>query len=654
MKKFSLIAIVSLLLVIVLSLASCDKDKTADKGYDPEVAVTVDAVLENFIKFDTSKDSFGPSGSGSLLNDSYGSVYDDEDGYIVFYKETKDFMNNLTEEYTIYSIENREVIATLKNTYPDEFNGEDEYGNDYRQPKTLTVNVRNINGTVYFAATYTEYTRLSDEVIKDKEDQAGNWYGYDTYSKSTYTDFYDAEGNKFASSSVTEFGEFVDENSRYNAISFGKTVAIFNKIDSKLLKTYDGEKEKICLPDFSNEKYYYFLQVAKDYGVIEVYNFDGELVLSYDYTYVMGTGARAYVLDNGDILLQTMKNTDSLDYDVSLAELRYEVSTYLIDVETATAKEVDFGYFLVINDAEIYTKEDFTAMTKEEGIIATENVRNVAIAYKIDKETKTYSNKETTVFFDNLLNINFEYTGELAYGADRFDCTKLDDGYMLMHIENGATERAIFNQNGEFVCYVPDDAIVTEKYIVSGETIYDLKMSKVSELDVHWNGNYVQQPDYRGHFANHLVFTYTEMDMSDDGQLRRGVELVNLAEGYSNTRIVDARVVDIDENFLVLYDEENYRYDVYCKSVYNGFNRIASLDSIPEIEEYDNYFIIIGYIADERVAVEVSKVDYNEAKDPYYNPEYNPEKDPEYNPEDPEYDPEDPEYNPEKEGGENS
>ena len=619
MKRISLIAIVSLLLALVLTLASCQNAGTVDRGYDPEQAVTAESVAANFIKFAAK----GPSMFGSIgqILTQHGKPVDMDGGYIVFYKETKDYMNNLTEEYTIYNIAEDKVLTTIKNTYADEFGGKDEYGNQYRPAKTLSVSVDVVNDIVYFAATYTCNTRIADEIIDEEELK-------ESYSISTYTDFYDISGNLFATSTTAKVGKFVGSNDRYNAIAFGKTVGIFKKSDSTLATTADGDAEKISLPDFSNEKYYYYLGVSKgqvDYGfentrgAIEVYNHKGKLVLEYDLPYEEGVGRMVNVLDNGDILIQTMTETDSLEYDVAMYGKRFIISTYVVDVETATANKVDFDY--VIN-GQVITRADYATWAEELGLEITDNIRNVGYGVKLNREDKTYETEESLIFFDSLLNVNFVYTGDLEYGASVFDeYTLLKDGYMLMDIDNGATSRAIFDKNGAFVCYVPDGAIVTFSRIVVGYTTsYDLTMKNPEELSTNWLSSYAAEPEFVCTMGDCVVYQGKTRDYVDgEPVLVDTVEIISVGGYKTSNRIENAVVARVYNDLIVIYDMEEGEYVVYDTDGNNIFCVFATKsDEAPTVTEYEKCYIISVKEGDESLVARVGKTTYTENK---YNPD---------------------------------
>ncbi len=611
MKKSKLLSVVSLLLVLVLSFASCgEKPGSAKRDYDPEAAVTVEPKLENFIKFNF--ESFRPSWETKILNKTYGEVVSSVDDYTVFRKESKDYLNNLTEEYTIYSLEECKVVTVIKNTYPDEFNGTDEHGNPYRPAKTLDVRAEMSGDTVYFVAKYTCYTPIDEEIIEDEELDH-------SYSESFYADFYDVSGTCFATSTVTDRGEFDDGDDHYDIISFGKTVGIFRVGDSSLVKVINGETNKIPLPDYVNDKYCYYLDVNRGVvdssfygsrGAIQVYDFDGNLVLDYNYSYREGVQHNASVLDNGDILLQTVAMTDSLEYDIFMMGQNFVFSTYIIDVETGSAKEVDFDY--VVND--VMTRADFLKEMEEENIGVSDYVRNVGMAIKVDKETKTVNEEEILIFFDSLLNINFEYTGELEYGASMFDdYTVLKGGYLLMDIENGATERAIFTDKGEFVCYVPDDAIVAEDIIINGETVFDLKMNKICDLNMDWANQY-ENINYKGTVGTYLVFDCSYITtVNDYPELRHTVQFIGTTSDSYSSSYSNMTVSEIVDGFAILYDYENNEYNI----IIDGAQRICTVNSynIPSITEFKNSYVIEAYTSEGTIIMQVVKTSVNEKEE---------------------------------------
>ena len=112
-KRF--ISVISLLLVVVMALAACGPKEPVT----PDAPITAEGVLSNFFSFENGE-AVKPMNNVSHLNDQLGEEVRYVYGYVVFLKETKDRFNNLTETYSVYSAEKKEVVFTVTNTYADE------------------------------------------------------------------------------------------------------------------------------------------------------------------------------------------------------------------------------------------------------------------------------------------------------------------------------------------------------------------------------------------------------------------------------------------------------------------------------------------------------------------------------------------------------
>ena len=200
MKKNSFIKVICLVLsmVMVIGMLAACKQEPAPEPDVPETPITAEAILSNFLKVEYT----APKAELDKvidLNKEYGNNYEiyenyeNDKYYIVFRKETKDFLNNLTETYSVYSAEENKVIFTLSNSYPDEFKGLDDFDNQKMPPKTLDVSVECVSGVDFIVATYTHYTPLDEDYIEDEELN----FSYDITASSV---LYDITGEEIASS----------------------------------------------------------------------------------------------------------------------------------------------------------------------------------------------------------------------------------------------------------------------------------------------------------------------------------------------------------------------------------------------------------------------------------------------------------------------
>ena len=577
--------ILSLLLAIVLVLASC----SAKTPVTPDEPVTAEGIFANFLGFNAEETK--PLNNATLL-DEYGTLYDWTDEFAVFYKVTKDRMNNLTETYTFYSVEERKAVGTVTNTYFDEWGWTDKYGNETHAPKEITdCEILMKHDIVYFVIEWTEYDPIDEEIIeseieKQYKEQIEDHVHYGDYAPSdivinvpsyietSYYEFYDITGKLIASSRVADRGDYETSGEYYTVIEFGKTVGVFDNETGELVYTYDGDKEATPLMfDYMNDNYNYLLDVP--YGVtdpylagtrkvIEVYDKDGNLVLLYahgDYVdYVEAT-----VLESGDILIQQMTKTDSLDYDAYLDGIQYTLDTFILDVETGVVTEIaDFDYRIeniVLPDD---VPEEFTL---------TENVRNIAHA------TRNADGTDCIIFFDNFGNVNFVYEGKFAYEMLKDAVVKvLDKDHILVELASGVSERAIIGKDGNVIAYLPNDAIVLEDFVVTYDEdariyVYDFDMKNVDTFYNNWLDNYDEgSVEFECALGNTLYFTAEKTVNETDNTYTRDYVIALDVKNDEIRHISDCIICDYSDSYvLVRKTGDNFANPVYL--VYSASGR---------------------------------------------------------------------------------
>ncbi len=539
MKNRKYIAILSLLLALVMALTSCGGSGDPGEGDTPVTAEAKFASFVNLVKYEDA-----PLMKVENMTETYGTAEYAYDDAVVFYNETKDKLNNLTQTVTLYSISEAKALLTITNAYPDEYGWENEFGHEtHPEKRIVNAGILTENAIPFLLVEWEICTPIDPQTVKDQRLD-------ESYEFSTSFDFYDIYGTLIASTSLDEEfledGLFVDSNLDFVHLCFGKTIAVFDAKTNKLVKTYNGDTEAApILYDFSNEAYDYLLGVPN--GItddsfiskrteIRVFDKKGNLVLNYLHgdltTYCIPT-----VLDNGDILLQQLSYTDSPDFDYGIGEMRFNIDTFLLDVQTGKVSELkDFKYLL---QGQIIFADAF-AETFGDGFAATKDVRNVGSA--VDLETKT----ECTLFFDNFGTVNYVFNGRLCYemNSDKAPVV-LDEKHVLVYLESDVAERAILGADGKVIAYVPDGATVLKDYVVTDEAIYDLDMKKIADLG-YWNENY-DSITPRAVFGNCIVFTATDTTNYDGSN----PELTNYVIIY-----------DAQQNEAATYsDTELYRFN---------------------------------------------------------------------------------------------
>ena len=502
MKRTDLCKLSALMLVLALLLCSCGG--TGGKPYDPEKPVEVEPLLENFI---TEQEITTQKYNTVEMLDEYGKVIDNTDDYVVFLEETKDFLNNLTETYRVYSFEAGEVVLTLSNTYADEFDGRDEFGNRYRPPVTLEVKVVEVNSINIIVASYVTYTRIADELI---EEENLNYSYYESY----LTKFYAADGEFIAESGTCKQPTVCGSSRRYVAISFGRDVVMFEKSTGDIIETFNGDTERVAVPDVITDKYNYFLGNignSNNLARLDVYTKDNNLVVSYSYSNDPTVSEYASVLDNGDILIQNVAVTESVDA-VYFGGTPVKINTFVLDVESGKLTSYDCEYFFfgsVLNREDVLKEGDGS-------VLPSENVRNYAQGIKIEAGKDLYDSKYATVFFDNLLNINLVIEDTVNGEAEGvMPGEPLKDGYRLIEPVSGVSKYAVINKDGDLVCYVPDGAFVATDRIVTESAVYTLEMELIRELDTSWKSGY-DNVTAVGVVGNFMIYNITDTYYSNN------------------------------------------------------------------------------------------------------------------------------------------
>ena len=632
--KRRIISIVSLLLAFVMLFTSCsDKKKVEPREDNP---VTAESVLNNFLSFKKGED-VKRMNNAQHLNETLGETYNNNDEYIIFHKETKDRLNNLTDTYSVYSIKNKAVAFTITNTYADEWGWEDDFGNETYPEKLIEkVKIETYDDITYFVVKWTAYTKIEDEIVEEEELE---W----SYVETCYCEFYDIEGNLLSTSHTEESGRVVSENDYYTVIDLGKTIAVFDNETGKVVSKYDGDVSSTPkLYDYSNEYYDYMLQVPVS-GIspavnptlymfrtaIRVYDKEGDLILDYAHGDIAGMITRNIeVLEGGDILIQNIYAATTVDYDYVMDGRKVNVDTYILDVETGK----------------------ITMLLKDnDGYEFTDNVRNIMVTS--DFETDTI----VTVFFDNFGNVNYVFDGKLAYEKDDAadvraeQCTVLADNRLLVTRASGVADRAIIDNSGNVVAYLTPECLVLDDCIVIIKPnfeveVYNFDMSFVRSVYYSALSSYQGENDsitFKGTVGNSLLFSVVDAWYTYDVD---GMPVLNETH---LTVIIDIEISSINtytDNILVDFGAEKpEKFAVMFEFIEDSKNRIYTVIN----ENAKVVLTVIGYdveiiYSDESIALlkfmtedgeqcylvdNTNSYDYEDTP-----PEYKPED--EYNPED--------------------
>lgn len=580
MKKNKMKRIISLLLVavmifaLVLSLASCN-----DTGDTTDEPVTAEAKLVNFISF--KKPEVKELKELEDLTDELGSLRDSYDDYAIFLKCDKDKLNNLVETYTLYSLKDNKTVVTVSNSYSDEYDGLDDFGNERHPEKEIEYCGFAYADIPIFTVEYVKYAPIDEEIIEKEELEH-------SYSEEYYTEFYDVTGKLISTSYSASEVEELEYNDCYCLISLGKTVGLFDLNSYEMVESFDGDKAATpVLYHHINDKYNYLLDVPtahtpefESFGnarsAIEVYDKKGKLVCYYPY----GDNHyfhQAFVLADGDILIQKMEYTESIDCDYFESydgmEIKLNIFTYILDVETGKVTELaDFKDSINY----VYTKDEFNEEFADRGITVTDNTRNIILANDRD-------GKYQTVFMDNFGNVNFTFDGRLCYDMDDDysfeDVRVLDGSHILVRLEAGNSSYAILGADGSVKTYLPEGATVLADCIVSGDMVYDFDMEEIRTYNNYWKDNYrdryyvgggydndyTDNVSYIRNIGNTEVYEYAYTVYDDINKEVFGIVIydvkddsVNSYDGYEvDDYISDYDSAEISDIIILANDEKN-------------------------------------------------------------------------------------------------
>ena len=624
MKYLNIIKLLSVLLCICMLLASCaPADGSAETNnptelLDEELLSGVEAKRENFFTL------FTPT--NNALSEAIRPVEKadgvETDERVVIYKtSTVDAKNNVKEKYEIFNTDDEKVVLTLENTYAngyyDDFDWEKLFVLEYEEIESevddtgyifkttsmkkyptsvLEVSIERLSDYQYILVKEAAVTPIDEELHEENPDGAV----YEIKTKYTY---YDIGGQKI--------GEFVMEEPRvgeYGSMSgdamvlFGNISVLFDEETGKAVRTCNVDNEVyIGAYHYETEKYGYFFGgggYLSEY--FDVYNKQtGERIARYyeDQAY---DEAEVYLLHNGDLLVQYLKETDKTEpYDFSYSdpmlgeEGYYSYSHVIFDASEGKAKEVEFPYIVKA----LSQGEDIKDELREKGIALTDNVRNIAnvfaIENKIAKEDEllVLDNDLTVLYkFDRIIPEHTFYINPYGYDDVTLGFEVLPGGDYLVYLDTPieGVDRAIVGADGKLRSYLKYDYIVAEDFIYDGENvIYDYDMNVVYKI-VGDEPNYIDEEySFAGVLGGVAVLE------SEEGNKFAFKKSAN-GGGYEITPLFDGEkvsVIEANKDYLIVRETDSGNYVLYNTS----FAHVLTSENEISVFTADGYFIINTY-----------------------------------------------------------
>lgn len=629
MKRKSLLTVLSALLCASTLLVGCGDDAGTSSGANKPSSMTeasgfTGTKISDFIEEKYEAEAVKLStDTPTLLNEEYGNVIDRDDDILVFKKTDRDFLNNVTETYRVYNADKGKVIVELTNTYEDgDYTGKDEFGNPKKKPSEMDVELQVKSLAIdesgyqipYIEVVTTKYTEIDEEIIEKEELET-------SYTVSKVTEYYDIAGTKIASTPLSLGVKVLASNVSYSEgelsqakLLFGDTVAVFDLITEEVLSTYGANESKPDMFDYETEQYgYYFNNTLTSMrgggsatgNAVEVYDkASGELVYSYVANFMEMTMANA--LQSGAVVLQTVDFVEFMEMMEGTSKT-VDVTTKLIDVAAGTTTEVECDYFIDM----VATADAYERLGSEiEGITITENFKNFAIAYDLNKAAEGAGMEDDAMqilFLDNALNVEFAVEPVLPLAEDTNTLKKLATGDYLVELKDGALDgasAAIIKEDGTLRTYVPVGAEVVGEWIVTNTAIYDLDGNLIEkyQFNARYNGD---EWSYKGHMGETLVFE-REYETTYNGEPVEHTEVCFVEErvnyGYDEDEEDDAKfeytyysectVEEVGDSYVVLYSQSSEEYRLFNV---DG-NVILETNNPMDVYEADGVYTIVTYV----------------------------------------------------------
>lgn len=595
MKRKNLIKLFSVALCVSTLFAGCKGgEESSSSSVNFGAADPIEAIRSNFLSFQYVQE-WKEYCNTSILTETYGTFVDSYKEVYVFKKLDKDFLNNVTETFTVYNANKGEVVLTLENKYADaNYGEEDKFENEKHAPTEMVVSARNVSGIPYVAVETYTYTRLDDELIEKEELE-------ESYDEKYKVEYYDVAGTKLTESNLPTEVKSRGATANKQKVLFGRTVVMLDKETHEKISSWDAEKDSVhSLFTYENDWYGYYIPMMGTSGsAIEVYDKKDKLVLRYDLEDEGVTSA--YPLQSGNMILQKLKQTTAASYDFEMEGLRFDMQTLILDVKTGTTQEIEFDYYLAMG---VYTSETLAAETDGE-MTFTENVVNFGGGFKVENAPLNDSNM-AGVFFDNVGNV--QYVTEKMYPEHSgFEAEKLAySGYYLIEIDSPVADEAIVNEYGELICYVPRGASVVGNYILKNNALYDFSLNCDYEFtfmdeEIGWT--------YRGMVGNKLLFTreYTYEDQTTYYYDSCTVDVSDYSL-YTN-HLGNGRFVEIDSNGnYVVFENSEGEYELYNAHL----QQVLTTKNAMEIQCFEKTLIVETTLngKEERYAIRTTDVDY--------------------------------------------
>lgn len=273
-----------------------------------------------------------------------------------------------------------------------------------------------------------------------------------------------------------------------------------------------------------------------------VYNLKSTEWVDCIYTYDMPSffsDVKVFYLNNGNVLIQSKVNSNStVNYDIVESETKKNLVYTMIDLSGATpsVKEVEFGYYI---QQMMITDKDMVPQVKEDLNLA---IINPIVDSKID------TNKSIIVAVDKDLNIVWDYDKTILGQTDG-EPELVADGLFKVTVkyDNSTSRKAVIDTEGNFVNWIPMNAIEENGFLKIDGSLYNYKLELVIDKEKF---DMVDMGDY--------YLLAEEVLEEKDEESEEDPELLGYNVYYFSRDVkAPVKVIDYTKNVIELVENED-------------------------------------------------------------------------------------------------
>lgn len=258
--------------------------------------------------------------------------------------------------------------------------------------------------------------------------------------------------------------------------------------DLKVLRTEKTVVANARVSEIDAEFGGYFYEISDDElmeSSVSVYDKDGFLTAHYATDYTIETQMVAFVLNNGNVLIQVMsyEEGDENSKAIYYAGLKVSLNSYIMDYKTGALEEIELDYYVRdLESAHDAGLEDFP-------LELAEGKENQAFVYMIEEDGSIDMAKAEYVVLDNEGKIEYTVKNDTPNSMIDEMFVLMADRYVIPAIVGNAWNYNVYDLEGNFIATWYSDAYyyyhdfydyeIVKDHIVTDYAIYDKNMKKV-------------------------------------------------------------------------------------------------------------------------------------------------------------------------------